>query len=208
VASISGIELHEIREGLIATVVGAGVDEFATNWLIQRIAADPDALDAVVRLTLNTSARLDALKSTGLMDAGPQPALDAVAAMTAEALAVPFAAVSLLDRDNQLLVGCSFALEVIDRWRPVEQSVCKFTVVSGIPFIVDDATTHPLLANHPAVLSGEIGAYAGIPLFNGDDQAVGTLFTWDRHPRMWTRGQIIVLHDMADLAAAKIFRSM
>ena len=139
------------------------------------------------------------------MDAGPQPALDVVASMTAEGLAVPSAAVSLLGRDEQLLAGCTGAPEAVERWRPVGRSICKFTVVSGIPFIVDNATTHPLLADHPAVLSGEIGAYAGIPLFSGDDQAVGTLFAWDRRPRLWTRGQIMVLHDMADVAAAKIF---
>jgi len=156
-------------------------------------------------MTLNGSARLDALTSTGLMDAGPQPALDAIASMTAEALAVPFAAVSLVGGDEQFLVGCTAAPEAVERRRPVALSICKFTVVSGIPFIVDNATTHPLLADHPAVLSGEIGAYAGIPLFNADDHAVGTLFTWDRRPRLWNRGQIIVLQDMADVAAAKIF---
>ena len=38
------------------------------------------------------------------MDAGPQPALVVVASMTAEALAVPSAAVSLLGSDVELLV--------------------------------------------------------------------------------------------------------
>ena len=206
VVKISDIGLREIREGLVATVVGAGVDEFATHWLMKRISTDPDALESVIRMTLNGPARLDALNRTGLMDAGPQPALDSVASLTAEALAVPFAAVSLLDGDTQFLAGCTAAPGAIERWRPVGLSICKFTVVSGIPFIVDNAPAHPLLVDHPAVISGEIGAYAGVPLFDDDDQAVGTLFTWGNHPRVWTRGQIIVLHDMADLAAAKIFR--
>ena len=140
------------------------------------------------------------------MDAGPQPALDVVASMTAEALAVPSAAVSLLGSDVQLLVGCTPGPEAVERRQPLGQSICKYTVVSGIPFIVDNATTHPLLADHPAVLSGEVCAYAGIPLFGGDDQAIGTLCVWDHRPRLWTRGQHMVLHDMADVAAAKIFR--
>uniref|UniRef100_UPI003513DCEA GAF domain-containing protein n=1 Tax=Mycolicibacterium hippocampi TaxID=659824 RepID=UPI003513DCEA len=181
-------------------------DKFATHWLIQHISTDPDALESVIRMTLNGPARLDALNRTGLMNAGPQPALDSIASLTAEALAVPFAAVSLLDGETQLLAGCTAAPDTIERWRPVGLSICKFTVVSGIPFIVDNAPAHPLLVDHPAVVSGEIGAYAGVPLFDDDDRAVGTLFTWDKHPRVWTRGQIIVLHDMADLASAKIFR--
>ena len=156
-------------------------------------------------MTLNGSARIDALKSTGLMDAGPQPALDAIATTTAEALAVPSAAVSLLGGDEQFLAGYTAAPDAPERRRPLSMSICKYTVVSGIPFIVDNATTHPLLCDHPVVLSGEIGAYAGIPLFNADDQAVGTLCTFEQRPRLWTRGQIMVLQDMADVAAAKIF---
>lgn len=208
VANISETERREIREGLIATVVGAGVDDFAADRLIQRISADPDALESVIRLDLSDSARLAALASTGLMDAGPQPRLDAVASLTAEALATPFAAVSVLDDERQLLAGRSGAPGSGERWRPVGLSICKFTVVSGIPFIVDDATTHPLLADHPAVVSGEVGAYAGVPLFSDEDQAVGTLYSWDNRPRPWTSGQIIVLQDMADLAGAKIFRRL
>jgi GAF domain-containing protein len=206
VTSILETELREIREGLIATVVGVGVDDFATNRLVERMSADPDALESVIRVSLSQSARMDALNSTGLMGADSQTMLDNVASLTAEALATPFAAVSLLDDDRQFLAGSSTALEAGERWRPVGLSICKYTVVSGIPFIVDDATAHPLLAAHPAVISGEVGAYAGVPLFSEDDQAVGTLYIWDNRPRRWTSGQIIVLQDMADLAAAKIFR--
>ena len=202
---ISETERREIREGLIAAVVGAGVDDFAINRLSQRMSANPDALESVIGLSLSDPARLSALDRTGLMEAGPQAALDGVASLTAEALAIPFAAVSLLDGARQLLVGCSFPSGAGERWRPVGLSICKFTVTSGIPFIVDDATVHPLLADHPAVISGAVGAYAGVPLFSDDDQAVGTLHSWDNHPRRWTSGQIIVLQDMADLASAKIF---
>lgn len=206
VASISETERREIREGLIAAVVGAGVDDFAINRLIQRMSANPDALESVIRLSLSDPARLSALDRTGLMEAGPQAALDGVASLTAEALATPFAAVSLLDGTKQLLAGCSFPSGPGERWSPVELSISKFTVASGIPFIVGDATVHALLADHPAVISGAIGAYAGVPLFSDDDQAVGTLHSWDNRPRQWTSGQIIVLQEMADLASAKIFR--
>jgi GAF domain-containing protein len=205
VTNILETELREIKEGLIATVVGVGVDDFATNRLVERMTADPEALASVIQFSLSQSARVAALDGTGLMSADSKATLDSVASLTAEALAAPFAAVSLLDGERQFLAGSNVALEADARWRPVGQSICQYTVVSGIPFIVDDATVHPLLANHPAVLSGEVGAYAGVPLFSEDDHAVGTLYIWDNRPRRWTSGQIIVLQDMADLAGAKIF---
>lgn len=203
-ASITDIERREIREGLVAAVVGAGVDDVATRRLLQRIRLNPDALESVIRLSLGESARLHALNKTGLMDRGPQAMFDDVASLAAEALAAPFAAVSLLDEDRQLLVGCS-APEVAERWRPVGLSICKYAVVSGIPFIVDNTSVHPLLASHPVVTSGEVGAYAGVPLFSDEDLAVGAMLAWDNRPRHWTSGQILVLQDMADLASAKLF---
>ena len=142
------------------------------------------------------------------MEVGAPGTLDGVAALAAEALNTPFAAVSLLDGERQFLAGCNAAPANGERSRPVGMSICMFTVVSGIPFIVDDAAAHPLLADHPAVTSGEVAAYAGVPLFSDEDKAVGTLFSWDNRPRDWTSGQIIVLQDMADLASDKIFRRL
>jgi GAF domain-containing protein len=204
-SELSDAEKRELKHGLIATVVGVGVDDVAARVLIRQLSIDTRALDPVIQLSLSDPARLAALHSTGLMDNGQSSMLDNVALLTAEALATPFAAVSLLDDSRELLAGCNVADGDFDRLRPADLSIAKFTVVSGIPFIVDDATEHPLLANHPLVLSGEVGAYAGIPIFSDDDDAVGSLFAWDTHAVNWTGGQILVLQDMADLASAKIF---
>jgi hypothetical protein len=199
-------EKRELKQGLIAAVVGAGVDDEAASFLIRQLATNPDALQPVIQPSLSDPARLAALHSTGQMDTGPSQTLDNVAWLAAEALATPFAAVSLIDDSRELLAGCNVDNGHIERLRPVDLSIGKFAVVSRIPFIVEDASAHPLLANHPRVLSGEVGAYAGVPIFSDDDDAVGSLCTWDTHPIEWTGGQILVLQDMADLASAKIFR--
>ncbi len=204
---LSDAERRDLKEGLIATVVGAGVDDVAARLLVRQLSANPKALDPLIRLILSDPARLAALQSTGLMDNyQASDMLDSVACLTAEALAAPFAAVSLLDDSRELLAGCNVADRGFERLRSADQSIGKFTVVSGIPFIVDDATVHPLLAKLPVVLSGEVGAYAGVPIFSDDDDAVGSLCTWYPRPLNWTGGQILVLQDMADLASTKIFR--
>lgn len=205
-AGLSDAQKRELKEGLIATVVGVGVDDSASELLIQHLSINPDALEPIIGPSLGDSARLAALRGTGLLDAPDSGVLDGVALLAAEALATPYAAVSLLDESRELFVGCNFVDRGFKRVRPVAQSISKFTVVSGIPFIVDDATVHPLLANHPLVLSGDVGAYAGVPIFSDDDDAVGSLFSWVSRPIRWSGGQILVLQDMADLASAKIFR--
>ena len=57
---------------------------------------------------------------------------------------------------------------------PLEMSICKFTVASGEPLVVDDTRAHPLLADHPVVRNGAVLAYAGIPV----DRQQG-LCRWD-----------------------------
>jgi GAF domain-containing protein len=182
------------------------VDDAASSLLTRQLTVDPNALEPVIAPSLSDPSRLAAVAATGLMGGSASRALDTVALLAAEALATPFVAISLLDAGTELLVGCNVAGEDFERIRPVDLSIAKFTVVSGIPFIVDDAAAHPLLSSHPSVLSGAVGAYAGVPIFSDDDDAVGSLYAWDSRPVDWTGGQILVLQDMADLAGAKIFR--
>jgi len=203
---LSDIERRELKQGLVAAVVGAGVDDDATALLTQRLATNPDALNPVILPTLSDPPRLAALQSTGLMENGASSTLNTVALLAAEALRAPFVAVSLIDEHNELIAGCNVTNGALERLRPANLSMSKFAVVSGIPFIVEDTTEHPLLASHPLVVSGEVGAYACIPIFSDDDLAVGSLYAWDTRPVEWTGGQILVLQDMADLASAKIFR--
>jgi hypothetical protein len=204
--ALSEAQRRELKRGLVAAVVGGGVDDAASSLLTRQLTVDPNALEPVIAPSLSDPSRLAAVAATGLMGGGANRAMDTVALLAAEALATPFVAISLLDDSTELVVGCNVAGEDFERIRPADLSIAKFTVVSGIPFIVDDATAHPLLASHPSVLSGAVGAYAGVPIFSDDDDAVGSLYAWDTRAVDWTGGQILVLQDMADLASAKIFR--
>ena len=205
-AGLSDAEKRELKQGVIAAVVGVGVDDDASSLLIQQLSTNPDALEPLIQLSLSDPGRLAALRGTGLLDQPESGKLDGVAMLTAEALATPFAAVSLLDESREFFIGSNTAGKGFERVRPAGLSISKFTVISGIPFIVEDATVHPLLANFPSVLNGEVGAYAGVPIFSDDDDPVGSIFSWVPRPHNWSGGQIIVLQDMADLASAKIFR--
>ncbi|MBX7450890.1 GAF domain-containing protein [Mycolicibacterium sp. 3033] len=199
------VEVRELKQGLVAAIVGAGVDDSSVYRLVRAIEADPDALESVIRSTLENPERLAAVDATGLIADGPQRALDDVASLTAEALAAPMVAITIIDADTQLLAGCNIASPQVTRVRAASTSISKLTVAAGIPFIVDDARVHPLLSAHPSVVAGEVGAYAGVPLFSDHDQPVGALSAWNARPHLWTGGQIMVLQDMADLASAKVF---
>jgi GAF domain-containing protein len=59
--------------------------------------------------------------------------------------------------------------------------------------------------NHPAVRDGTLVAYLGIPLIDGNGNAIGTLCVFDTKPRLWGTGHVQVLSDLAALATERIF---
>jgi GAF domain-containing protein len=193
---------RETARRLIAGTVSANP---AVRELMGRITEDNGGVARLLRLVLADPDRLTALRNAGLLDGAPRFALDQFAELTAEALGVPYAAVSILAEDRQIRLGCNDPAAGADRSLPLEESICKYAVVSGQPLIVYDITQHPLLADHPMALSGAIRAYAAFPLHDDGGNAAGTLCAWDDHPRRWTGGQVQILEDLSAAAHAKVF---
>jgi GAF domain len=164
-------------------------------------------LEPEVAEVLYDPERLRALYDTQLLDAGPDARFDRLADIAAKALAAPAAAVSLVDSDRQVLTGlCGIDGEVNrSRETSIERSVCQHAVVAGEPLVVEDARTEPALKDNPAVLDGTVVAYAGIPLIDNSDHAIGTLCVWDSSPRQWSHGHILILRDLAQLVRDQIF---
>ncbi|MBO0679324.1 GAF domain-containing protein [Mycolicibacterium sp. S2-37] len=197
----------QINRALIETATGPGIDDPTVRRLAAQLSENKELLDSLMDLWLGDATRLGALHRTGLMAGEQKDALDRIATLTAEALGAPYAAISLVDKDTQLLAGCSIVGEDFTRSRPIEFSVCKFAVVANRPLIVEDMTAHPLLAKHPVVTSGEVLAYAGVLLTDDDGNTIGTLCIWDDHPRRWTGPQIQLLEDFAAIARKKVFEA-
>lgn len=181
--------------------------------LLARIAESGLSVTAIPRADppepLADPARLEALYDTGLLDAAPDAAYDRIVGIAAEALAVPTAAVSLVDHNRQYLfsaVGLSGELEKT-RQTSIEESVCRYVVNSGEPLIVEDARSHPLLRDHPTVVADALLSYAGIPLTNDAGKTIGTLCVWDSRPRQWSSGHVQILQDLAGLVRRRIFGS-
>lgn len=192
---------------LIATFVQ--VDDPVVGAVVEHLSeADDERVAALLDVVLSDPDRLQVLRDSGLMDGPPDPALDRVSRMTAEALGTSLASVVLVDRDRQFLVGCNVPESEFPRSRPLDMSFSKYVVAGGRPMIVDNAPKHRLVARHAAVQSGVVLAYAGVPLVDRHGHAIGTLCTWDRRPRHWTSGQIQILTDLAQVAHTKVFRSL
>ncbi|EHB57961.1 GAF domain protein [Mycolicibacterium rhodesiae JS60] len=187
---------------VIARLAGPEHDQ-TVRAVVDLLSGEQSAVDEIVNDAVSDPERLESLERLGTYDDVRNPTLDRVAVLVAEALGTQTAAVSIVYPDRQVLAGSNTSDEAMPRVAPLEMSICKFTVASREPLIVDDTRAHPLLADHPAVRDG-ILAYAGIPLIDSKGHVAGTLCTWDTRPRHWSSGQVQILNDLADVARQRL----
>ncbi|PRC43795.1 histidine kinase [Mycobacterium sp. ITM-2017-0098] len=214
-----------------AARAGESVEDFACRAVAARIAVerarrgDPGLDDLLHRLResgleppepiadsaggsiISDPERLQALYASGMLNAERAKSLDRVVEMVVAALAVPCAAVTLIDHDTQYMcsaIGLTGEM-AITRKAPVENSLGREIVMSGQPLIVEDARREPLVRDHYAVREGLVVAYAGFPLKDGAGHTIGTLSAWDLTPRKWTSGHIQVMEDFVALIRARVF---
>lgn len=150
--------------------------------------------------------RVSALEATGLLDSDSDPVFDRHARLAAQVLNAPVALVSLVDADRQFFKSCLGLPEpwASQRVSPLSHSFCQHAVASRVPLIVDDAREHGLLRDNPAIRDMGVVAYAGIPLIDGDGNALGTLCVIDSQPRHWTSHQVQLLADLAASVVTEI----
>ena len=179
--------------------------ELMTHLAVSGTFAVPTMPDTSA--TVNDPARLRALYATGLLDSPPEEAFDRITRAAAAALDAPHSAVSLIDVDRQFFkstVGMG-GDSPLERQTPLERSVCQYALAKGSPLLIEDARIDPIFKNHPAVVDGSVVAYLGIPLIDGEQNAIGTLCVFDDVPRLWTTGHVQILGDFASLAAERAF---
>ena len=69
---------------------------------------------------------------------------------------------------------------------PLSHSFCQHALESREPLVIEDARSHPLVRDNPAIRDLGVVAYAGVPLVTRRGHALGTLCVIDHQPRAWT----------------------
>jgi GAF domain-containing protein len=153
---------------------------------------DPARLAEIAALGLTTDAVDDVLQRT----------VDEAAAR----LDLPTAVVSVvMDEAQWFAAHTGLAPWVAEaRGTPVEWSFCANAVRSGDAFVVEDATTHPLVKDNPLVQLDGIRCYAGIPLVTSRGFTLGTLCVIGTEPRSFSETEMETLRELARTAMERI----
>jgi serine phosphatase RsbU (regulator of sigma subunit) len=145
------------------------------------------------------------LRTREALDKRPDPSFDHLTRAATRLLGVPMALVSLVDDERQLFKSAMGLPEPVASagQTPLTHSFCREIVASSSPLIVADARRHPLLRDNPAIPDLGVIAYAGFPLFVGQEP-VGAFCAIDTRPHEWTQSELELVRDIAAMAQTQL----
>jgi hypothetical protein len=212
-AAASGVSAAQfVREATIlrlAMLAGIRGDDEARTTLAS-LAAEasrrPAGTNGSLSQAVSDPLRLEALRSTGLLDTPAEERFDALTQLASRILRAPVALVSLVDKDRQFFKSCLGLPEpwASEREVPLSHSFCQHAVAARQPLIVEDARKHPVLHDNAAIRDLGVIAYVGIPLKSSNGQPLGTLCVIDHEPRRWTEEEVELLGGIAEAVAAQV----
>lgn len=155
---------------------------------------------------IGSRERLDEIAALDLTSPEVDAILQNVAAEAAAELELPISLVSIVLDEAQYFAAAHGLSGWLAQTRgtPVEWAFCANAVSNREPFVVEDATTHPLVESNPLVLHEGIRCYAGIPLISTRGHALGTLCVIGTEPRAFREQQIEKLRELAARAVQRI----
>ncbi|HYW12916.1 MAG TPA: GAF domain-containing protein [Longimicrobium sp.] len=155
---------------------------------------------------IRDNARLAEIAALGLTAAEVDGVLQQTVEEAASRLGLPTAMVSIVMDEAQWFAAHTGlpAWMAEARGTPVEWSFCANAVRTGEPFVVEDATTHPLVKNIPIVDLDNVRCYAGIPLVTSTRQTLGTLCVIGTEPKSFSQAELDTLRTLAKQAMDRI----
>jgi PAS domain S-box-containing protein len=135
---------------------------------------------------------------------GGNPALDRLAALASRLLGTTASQASLLTDVQTIVGGAGLSAGAVGSTGALADSLCTVTVERGEPVVVSDARADARVADLPPVVSGEVGAYLGVPLISAGGQSVGALCVFDPRPRPWSPADVTLMTQLAASAVAEL----
>jgi len=150
----------------------------------------------------NDAARLQELRSYGVLDSPEEQAFDDIGALVRDIAGTAIGIISLVDENRQWFKSC-IGLDAKETPRNI--SFCGHTILQRTPLIINDALEDPRFCDNPLVIQEpHIRFYAGFPLISSNGLALGSLCAVDQQPRQLNDSQIQALERLARLAVRQM----
>ena len=146
--------------------------------------------------------RLEAVRSTGLLDTGPEQAYDDLVQLAACICQVPISLVTLVD-EHRLWLKAKVGVPISEV--PRDFSFCSFTIQQDGLFVIPDTLEDPRYATNISVTGAPcIRFYAGYPLSTSSGEKLGSLCIVDCVPRELNADQQMAMQVLGRQVTAQI----
>lgn len=163
--------------------------------------------DSALQHRLADSRRLDALRSTKLLDTPTEPVFDTLTKRAADLLSVPATFISLVDVDRDFYKSAFGFAKPLSEVRQLEgRTFCHYAIASDAPLVIENTLRDPVFREVPTVTTLGVRAYLGIPLVLDDGEIIGSFCAIDFEPRQWNEGEVALMRALADATLAEIRR--
>jgi signal transduction histidine kinase len=170
-----------------------------TTWQRDRVTIE----GATKRETTadNEARRVAALLEYDVVGSAPETAYDELTELAAQICQCPFAVISIIDATNLCTKSC-YGMPYLNGLAPRDKFICSAAICGSDLLVVPDCSEDERFAHLPGI-GGEpyIRFYCGMPLFNPEDHALGTLCVMDLRPRQITLDQANGVRKLARQAA-------
>ncbi|PKO25331.1 MAG: hypothetical protein CVU35_04725 [Betaproteobacteria bacterium HGW-Betaproteobacteria-8] len=140
--------------------------------------------------------RLEAVKALGILDTPQESDFDEIVKLASMIFKVPISTVTILDAHRQWFKAAK-GLDVRETPRGI--SFCTHAIELNDPLIVEDAKKDRRFSNNPLVLNApNVRFYAGVPLRNSENLAIGTFCIMDKVPRTFLGDELAILKILAN----------
>ena len=140
-----------------------------------------------------------------LLDEVPGPAaFDRLSALAARLVGAGHAKVTLVTDQDLVVGGFGLPAGVIGGPAVLTGALSAITVRCGAPLDVPDARRDERVRELPAVTSGDVQAYLGVPLVAASGHVVGVLAVYDPEPRNWSADAAELLEQLAASVVAEL----
>ena len=153
----------------------------------------------------NEDRRVVAVKRTGIIDNDQDSNFSIFCDLGRELTGFDYAAFSLFDENFQCKISATDG-SANKKSERHEFNVCSYVLLSSEPTLIHDLSKHSKWKDHPEIVAGEAKylGYAGFPVINKDNYALGTLCLLNGEPSSLTKKQIELIKSLAERIAHQI----
>lgn len=151
----------------------------------------------------NEVGRQRALDDLNIVDSPPDPRIDRIARTAQDLFDTPMSAVTFIDNQRQWIKS-AIGLPAVDVDR--DDTFCDITIRRAGHFVIEDTRRDERFAGRSFAGSSGVRFYAGYPIESPDGHRVGALCIMDTKPRRFSRGDAVLLRDLALEAQSLLWR--